>query len=127
MVARIGNQPGKTHFGCLFTLLLVAAAVWVGVDAGEVYLRYYRLQDFVKSQAQFAPVLTDDVILRRLVAFSDTLGPSIGPKRWDIRRSTSPPREITIRAQYDDSVVIQVFSLRKVFYVRFNLAGRADL
>jgi len=126
MVARLGNQPGKTHFGCLFTLVVVAAAVWVGIDAGEVYLRYYRLQDFVKSQAQFAPVLSDSVIRRRLVAYSDTLGPSIGPKDWEIHRSALP-REITIRAQYDDSVVLQVLSVRKVFNIHFVLAGRADL
>jgi hypothetical protein len=126
MVVRIGNEPGKTHLGCLFSLFLVVCAIWIGIDAGEVYLRYYRLQDFVKSQAEFAPALTDDVIRRRLVSYSDTLGPSIGPKRWEIHRSTSP-REITIRAQYDDSVVIQVLSLRKVFKVHFNVAGKADL
>lgn len=126
MVARIGNQPGKAHLGCFFSLFVVVAAVWVGIDAGEVYLRYYRLKDFVQSQADFAPALTDDVILRRLVAYSDTLGPSIGPRRWEIRRSTSP-REITIRAQYEDSVVIQVLSLRKVFKVQFKLAGKAAL
>jgi hypothetical protein len=126
MVARIGNQPGKTHLGCLFSLFIVVCAIWVGIDAGEVYVRYYRLQDFVKSQAEFAPALTDDVILRRLVAYSDTLGPSIGPRRWDIRRTTSP-REITIKAQYEDSVVIQVLSLRKVFKIHFDVAGRADL
>jgi hypothetical protein len=122
----MGNQPGKTHLGCLFSLFLVACAIWVGIDAGEVYLRYYRLQDFVKSQADVAPALTDDAIRGRLVAYSDTLGPSIGPKRWDIRRTNSP-REITIRAQYDDSVVIHVLSLRKVFKVHFNLAGKAAL
>ena len=126
MVARIGNQPGKAHLGCLFSLFLLACAIWVGVDAGEVYLRHYRLQDFVKSQAELAPALTDDVIRARLVAYSDTLGPSIGPKRWDIRRSTAP-RAINIRAQYDDSVVIQVLSLRKVFKLHFDLAAKADL
>lgn len=126
MVAGIGNQPGKTHLGCLFSLFLVACAIWIGIDAGEVYLRYYRLQDFVKGQADVAPVLTDDMIRQNLVAYSDTLGPSIGPNRWDIRRTTSP-RQITIKAQYDDSVVIQVLSLRKVFKVHFDLAGKADL
>jgi|GEM_PF-495450 len=126
MVDRIGNQPGKTHLGCLFSLFVVVAAVWVGIDAGEVYLRYYRLKDFVQSQAEFAPALTDDVIRQRLVAYSDTLGPSIGPKRWEIRRTESP-RQITIHAQYEDSVVIQVLTLRKVFKVHFDLAGRAVL
>lgn len=126
MVDRVGNQSGKTHLGCLFVLFLVVAAVWVGIDAGEVYLRYYRLKDFVQSQAEIAPALTDSVILQRLVAYSDTLGPSIGPKRWEIRRSESP-REITIHAQYQDSVVIQVLGLRKVFPVHFDLAGKAAL
>lgn len=126
MVARIGNQSGKTRLGCLFSLFLVVSAVYVGIDAGEVYLRYYRLNDFVQSQAEFAPALTDDVIRQRLVAFSDTLGPSIGPRRWDIRR-TSEPHQIVIRAQYDDSVVIQVLTMQKVFKVHFNLAGRAVL
>lgn len=126
MVGRIGNQPGKTHLGCLFSLFLVVALVWVGIDAGEVYLRYYRLKDFVQSQAEVAPALTDSVIRQRLVSYSDTLGPSIGPRRWDIRRSESP-RQITIHAQYEDSVVIQVLTLRKVFPVHFDLAGKAAL
>jgi hypothetical protein len=126
MVARIGNQPGKAHLGCLFSLFLLACAIWVGVDVGEVYVRHYRLQDFVKSQAEFAPELTDDVIRQRLVAYSDTLGPSIGPKRWNIKRSNAP-RAISIRAQYDDSVVIQVLSVRKVLRFHFDVAGKADL
>ncbi len=126
MVGRGGNRSGKTHLGCLFTLAVLAAALYVGFNAGEVYFRSYRLQDFVNGQAELAPVLTDDVILRRLVGFSDTLGVNLGTRDWKIKR-TSQPREITIEAQYRDSIVIAVGGLRKVWYLDFKPSAKAPI
>ena len=126
MVDRNGNRAGKAHLGCLFTLAVLATAIYIGIGAAEVYWRFYRLQDFVKGQAEFAPALTDDIILRRLVGFSDTLGVSLGPRSWQIRR-TSRPREISISAQYRDSIVIALPGFRKVFFVEFKPSARAAL
>jgi len=126
MVTHLRNQPGKSHLGCLFTLCFLAAAGYVGKNVGEVYFRYYRIRDYVSEQADFAPALTDDVIRRRLVDYSDSLGLNLGPGDWTVRR-TWTPREITIQAQYEDSIVIQALGMRKVWKVRFQPNAHAPL
>jgi hypothetical protein len=120
------DEAGKARYGCLISALLLAFGVYVGIQFFEVYFRYYQIQDEVRTQAQFAPSLTDDVIRRRLVARSDTLGLPLGPRQWEVRRSFNP-REMTIRAEYEDSVVIEVLFIRKVFRFRFTPSARIGL
>jgi hypothetical protein len=112
------GEAGKAKLGCLVVLVLLVCAFLVGKDFGAVYLRYYQLQDEVKSEGAFAPGLSDKTIRDRLVARADTLGIPLGPSDWYIRRTTTPS-EITIRAEYDDSVVVQVFGYRRVFRLHF--------
>ena len=119
VVARRG-EAGKAHLGCLFTLFVVAAGVYVVRDVPEVYWRYYQMQDEVKSQASFAPGLTDEAILERLVAEADTLGLPLGPKQWTVKRARG---EIEIGAEYTDSVALDVLTWHKVIY--FHLAPHA--
>lgn len=126
MVAFARNRSGKTHFGCLFLILLAAVGIYVGVQVAEVYFRYYRLQDYVKEQVAFASLVTDDVILRRLVAYSDSLGVPLGQRDWTVRRTWSP-KEITISARYQDSVRINIVGLRKAFVVEFKPYRRGSL
>jgi len=126
MVAVGGNRPGKARIGCLLVLLVLAVAIYEGIGAFDVYFRYYRLQDTVSGQANLAQVLSDDVILSRLVAYSDTLGLNLGPRAWRIQR-TYQPRQITIEAEYRDSVVIALPGFRKVFPVVFKPSAKAPL
>ncbi len=126
MVDRGGNRAGKARLGCLLVLLVLAVAVYEGIGAFEVYFRYYRLQDTVNGQAALAQVLPDEVIRMRLVAYSDTLGLSLGPGSWRIQR-TYTPRQITIDAEYRDSVVIALPGIRKVFPVVFKPSAKAPL
>jgi len=113
------GEAGKVRAGCVVTMLVLAIGAYVGIKYFEVQFRYYRIQDEVKTQVAFAPVLNDDVIRRRLVARSDTLGLPLGPKRWTIRRSNDP-RQITIAAQYEDSLVIRVPGWRRVWRFTFR-------
>lgn len=126
MVGRGGNRAGKARLGCLIVLLVLALGIYEGIGAFEVYFRYYRLQDTVNGQADLAQVLPDDVIRNRLVAYSDTLGLALGPRAWRIQR-TYTPRQITIDAEYRDSVVIALPGFRKVFPVVFKPSAKAPL
>ncbi len=126
MVGRGGNRPGKARLGCLLMLAVLAVVLWQGFGAFQVYFRYYRLQDTVNGSVELAPALTDDVILDRLVAYSDTLGLPLGRQAWRIRRTQSP-RQITIDAAYQDSIVIQLPFFRKVIPVEFKPSAKAAL
>lgn len=122
MVRARRGEAGKARLGCLFSLFILVSGFYYGIRFFEVYLRYYRIQDEVKTQANFAPSLGDDVIRRRLVTWSDSLNLPLGPRDWEIRRSRQPA-EIQIRAEYDDSVVIELAGFTKVF--RFHFAPHA--
>jgi hypothetical protein len=127
MVAAPRSEAGKIKLGCLFVVGLLVLLVYVGKDVGAVYWRAYQIQDEVKSQASFAPALTDKTILERLVAQADTLGVPLGPGDWYIKRTTRPPKEIVISAAYDDSVVFSFLQWRKVVRFHFTPHAKADL
>lgn len=97
------SRRGTSSFGCLVSLIILVAAGYYGFNVGQVYFRFYQLQDEMESAARMAPSLTDDVIYRRLAATSDTLlGRTL---TFDIKRS----RNITIHTEYSDSVDLPLF------------------
>jgi hypothetical protein len=116
---RGSDEAGKAKLGCLFTVAIVVAVIYYGIDFLHVRFRYYQILDTVKTQATFAPALDDITIRRRLVARSDSLGLNLGDGDWTIRR-TFTPREIYIAATYQDSVVLEFPGLRKVIYFTFT-------
>lgn len=126
MVTPVRDESGKGRIGCLFAILLVVLIVYGVKDFGGVYWRYYQLVDVVKSQASFAPGLTDAAIRDRLVLECDTLNIPLGPKQWQIERTRSPS-EISISAEYTDSVVVDVPGFHKVYYFHLTPSARAPL
>ncbi len=124
MVTPRAGEAGKAKLGCLVSVLVAVAGLYVVKDFGTVYWRYYQMQDEVKSQADFAPSLSDAAIRDRLVATADTLGLPLGPTEWTVRRQ---PSGITIHAEYTDSVVLEVLSWRKVIYMHFAPGAEAPL
>lgn len=119
MVKQRLGEAGKARIGCLFSLFIVAVCVYIGFGIFQVRWRYYQIQDEVKTQAGFASAIDNETIRRRLVARSDSLGLPLGPRAWTIRR-TFNPRQITIQAEYQDSVVIEFAVIRKVLRFTFR-------
>lgn len=126
MVTPRRDESGKGKLGCLFVVAVVALGIYIGKNFGAVYFRYYQLNDEVKSQASFAPGLTDQAIRDRLVLKADSLGIPLGPKEWQIERTRSPS-EISISATYTDSVVVNLPGFRRVYYFHLNPGARAPL
>ena len=73
MVALASSRRGGSTLGCLLSLALFLGAAYYGVHIGEVYLRFYRLQDAMRFQAQMAPNIDNGVIGRRLAATADSI------------------------------------------------------
>lgn len=88
-----------SRLGCLFTLLLLTAGLYYGLNIGSVYLDYWRLREEMKSQARLAPSIDDATIRRRLVRKIDEIRLPDEAKDISIRRSLRP-REIVIRTSY---------------------------
>lgn len=101
-VRRWQDERGRSRLGCLLTLLIVVFAGYYGVQAGEVYLRYWRLLDEMKSQARLAPSVDDATIQRRLYRKMDELNlPDEAYRGLTIRR-VARPREIHISTEWQE-------------------------
>lgn len=84
----VTRRRGASTLGCLIMLLIVSAVGYFGFNAGEVYFRYYRFEDAMKQEARFANHNADDVIVRRLRSFADSLDLPEGAQHIGIKRTT---------------------------------------
>ena len=100
-------RGGASRLGCLVSLALFAAALYYGFNIGQIYFRYYQLLDTMRTQAQLAPSLDDDVIHRRLIGEAGSLLPG-GSPRFKITRGGHPNR-ITITTEYTEAVDLPLF------------------
>ncbi len=114
MVNPRGRTRGTSTLGCLFSLILLAAAIFYGFNIGKVYFRYYQLKDAMRTNARLAPSLTDATIRRRLVTRVDELQLPPEAQKFTIRRS-GRPRTITITTEYSESVDLPLFRHTFVF------------
>jgi len=105
VVIRRRSRVGSGTLGCLVWLAGFAAVCFYGFHIGQVFFKYYRLQDAMQSQARLAPSLTDDVIRRRLYEESSEILQPARALQFRIVRSDRP-RRIVIETQYTDSVVV---------------------
>lgn len=100
---------GASTTGCLVSLLILVAVLYYGVNIGEVYFRYYRLLDEMKTQARLAAALDNGTIQRRIQAAIQDIGvPEEAGVELTITRRPSP-REITIETTYRESVHLPLF------------------
>ena len=102
--AVVRNRRGVGRTGCLVWLLVIAAVAYFSVEVGTVYFRYWRLLDEMKTQAQFAPSLTDETIRRRILSKIEELQLPAEARRGLVIRRTVRPREIRIFTTYQETV-----------------------
>lgn len=107
--ARRGGRRGASTTGCLISLLVFVAVLYYGVNIGEVYFRYYRLLDEMKTQSRLAAALDNGTIQRRIQSAIQDIGvPDEAGAGLTITRRLSP-REITIETTYRESVHLPLF------------------
>ncbi len=117
MVTR--SRRGASSSGCLLSLLLLVAALYYGVNVGEVFFRYYRLLDEMQTETRLAAGLDDGTIRRRVQAAIDEIGipDSAGSRQLQVRRTDSP-RQIVIETRYSEWVSLPFFNHSFSFHPR---------
>jgi len=102
------TRRGASSTGCLVSLLVFVAVLYYGVNIGEVYFRYFRLLDEMRTQAQLAAALDDGTIRRRIQAAAQDIGlPDAAQAVKIVRRAA--PREIVIETEYSETVDLPLF------------------
>jgi hypothetical protein len=97
---------GASTLGCLFTLLVVCAIVYFGINIGRVYWRFYEYQDDMRQEVRFASQHTSDQIIAALRASADSLQLPEGAGKISIRRND---RSISIEADYYENVELPMY------------------
>lgn len=109
----IRSRRGGSTLGCILTLVLFGAALYYGIHIGQVYLRYYRLLEEMKTQARLAPGLRpdelQDVLRRRLVGTTAELDLPAEASRFTIILPARTPPVIIIETRYRETVDLPLF------------------
>jgi hypothetical protein len=108
----VNQRRGASTLGCLFSLFIVVAIAYFGVNVGRVYWRFYEYQDDMRQEARFASQRTNDQILTHLKASADSLGLPEGATKISIRRSNSA---ISIESQYYENIELPLY-VREVHF-----------
>lgn len=111
------DRRGSSTRGCLVSLLVFVAALYYGVNIGEPFYRYYQYRDTMRSAARFAPTLSDDVLVRRILEKAVELELPPAAHRVTIQRFEAR-RRIIIFAEYEESVDLPFFNHTFVFRPR---------
>jgi hypothetical protein len=104
----VRRAGGRSTLGCLVALLLLTAALYFGINIGEVYWKYYRYQDAMQQEARFAQMRSDQVIAQRLASVAASLRLPQAAREVQVRRDDGT-RRIVISAQYSEPVELPGF------------------
>lgn len=108
------RRSGASRFGCLLQLVILGALIYMGVLLGADTVAYYRLRDAMKQEARFAPVRTDEQILARLRAFTDSVDLPSEAKDIKVVREGNV---IRIWSEYDQEIKLP-FKYSRTFHLR---------
>lgn len=106
------TRSGRSSLGCLLVLLVLAAALYVGVNIGEAYWRFYEYQDAMRQEVRFAKQIPDDRIKLHLAALADSLGLPQHAGEVAVDRTSA---SIAVSAEYTERIELPFF----VHLIRF--------
>jgi len=111
----VRSRRGWSSLGCLFAMLLVAAAAYFGLNAGEAYWRYYQYTDAMKQELKFNGIRPDSLILAHLWAQADSIGLPEDAKDISIDRDPKD-RTISVSADYTEQIELPLTVRSVVFH-----------
>lgn len=97
----VTTRRGASTTGCLFSVLVIAAVVYFGVNVAQAYWRFFEFRDDIQQEVRFASHNTNDVIVVRLRAVADSLGLPEEAGHIKIHRDRG---YISIESDYDEPV-----------------------
>lgn len=86
MVKGLRARRGEGTLGCLFSIFVVIALAYFGVNAGRPFWYNYKFQDRMTQEARFAANRSDNTIQARLRQYADSLGLPETAQRIGVRR-----------------------------------------
>ena len=95
------RRRGASTLGCLFSVLVIVALAYFGVNVGAPYWRYYQFRDAMQQEVRFADRKSDAQIIVTLRLRADSLMLPAPSQAIKVRRS---PSRITIWTDYTETI-----------------------
>jgi hypothetical protein len=95
------RRRGASTLGCLFSMLVLVALIYFGVNVGAPYFRYYQFRDAMQQEARFANRKPDAQIIATLRLKADSLALPARAHTINVRRTAS---RITIWTEYGETI-----------------------
>ena len=109
------RRAGASRLGCLLQLILVVGVGYVAFQAGGDALNYFRFQDAMRQEANFAEVRSDAEIRARLKAFTDSVKiPAEAKEQINVVRDGN---NIRIWSEYDQVIKLPL-NRQKIIHLR---------
>jgi hypothetical protein len=99
------SRRGASKMGCLFSILIVVAIAYFGIDFGKAYWANAEFKDEMKQEIKYHSDQADDQIRAHMKLVADSLGLPDSAGVVTVTRDP-PTRTIAIDAQYDVTVKI---------------------
>ena len=97
----VNGRRGASTLGCLFSMLIVVALVYFGVNVGAPFFRYYRFRDAMQQEVRFAERKTDSEIITTLRLKADSLALPARAYKINVHRTAA---RITIWTDYSETI-----------------------
>ena len=118
--ARRAPRPGASSLGCLFTVVVLAAVVYFGVNFARIYWHFHQFQEDMREETRSARQRTNDQMLVRLRASADSLRLPEAARKISIRRTQTM---ISIESDYYEMVELPMM----VREIHFNPRAEGPL
>jgi hypothetical protein len=103
MVTLPGGRRGRGNLGCLVSLLLLAAFIYLAIAFGRPWFAYQQYQEEMQTILSMHHTLSDSAMTVRARARADSLRLPPEARRIILEREANPPR-LTMRAEYQATV-----------------------
>lgn len=95
------RRTGAITLGCLMSVLFIAALLYFGIPAAEVYVRARRFQDALAQETRLHGKQPDYQIRAHMVVLADSLGMPPEAGKVDISRKAG---RVTISSEYEEMI-----------------------
>lgn len=115
MVNGMQARRGASTLGCLFSIFVVIAIAYFGINAGRPFWHNYKFQDRMTQEARFAANRSNETIKARLRDYADSLGLPDAAQKVGVRRRSGT---IEIWADYYVNIEFPLFVREQYFQPR---------
>ena len=114
-------QRGEGRMGFVITLIVIAAAVFIGIKVIPVRVAAYEFHDVLREEARYGAVRdSDEKVFKRILEKAEELDVPLDKKNLSVKRTES---QMIITASYEQPIDLKVTK----YVYRFNATEKAPL